>query len=182
MYSDPAVIWRELPSLTKTVAGVDPVGTRDQSRQSLDPTQEVLSEFSFGEYGESSLVLDTDHVVSPDNPDMRMDAVTYQGAVNASSMPVGNVFLHYPAASTNSTLTYVVAGEPFQLDFGADDSDHCILQHQHWSLCGFGNTLEDAVQDLLAMAQAVAPDYLQLDPSQLTDNARNLRAFLKRVL
>ena len=97
-------------------------------------------------------------------------------------MPVGNVFLHYPAASTNSTLTYVVAGEPFQLDFGADDSDHCILQHQHWSLCGFGNTLEDAVQDLLAMAQAVAPDYLQLDPSQLTDNARNLRAFLKRVL
>lgn len=91
MYSDPAVIWRELPSLTKTVAGVDPVGTRDQSRQSLDPTQEVLSEFSFGEYGESSLVLDTDHVVSPDNPDMRMDAVTYQGAVNASSMPVGNV-------------------------------------------------------------------------------------------
>lgn len=181
MYSNPAVIWRELPSLTKTVADVDPVGMWDQSQQMPGPTREAWSVFPFGEYHEAPLALDTDRFASPDDPDMRMDTVTYQEAVNASSIPVGDVFLHYPAASTTSSLTYVVAGEPFQLDLGADDSDHCILQHRHWSLCGFGNTLEDAVQDLLATAQAVAPDYLQLDPSELTDNARSLRAFLQRV-
>lgn len=61
------------------------------------------------------------------------------------------MLFHYPAASTDNSLTCVVAGESFHLDFGSDDADHYILQHRRWSLCGFGNTLEDAMQNLLAM-------------------------------
>ena len=181
MHSEPVVIWPELPSLTKTMDAVEPTNMWDQPRRSPEPTLQTWSVSTSEEYYEAPLVLNTDRFASSDNPGMRMDAVSYQDLVNPSNTPVGIVFLHYPAAATDSTLTRVVAGEPFQLDFGSDGSDHYILQHRCWSLCGFGNTLEDAVQDLLAMAQAIAPDYLQLDPSELTDNARDLRAFLLRV-
>lgn len=111
----------------------------------------------------------------------QMEAVSYPGPVKPSSISDG-IWFQYFAASSGSPPTCVVAGEPFQLDVGQDDSDGYVLHHRHWSLCGFGDTLEDAVQDLWAMARTVAPDYLQLDSSELTDNAQGLRTFLQRVL
>ncbi len=182
MHSDPVVIWSELPSLTQTVDAVESASMWDQPRRIQEPPLQAGSVSSSGGYYESPLVLDTDRFASPGNPDMRMDAVLCRRPVNPSNTPDEMVFLHYPAASADITLTCVVAGEPFQLDFGSDESDHYILQHRRWSLCGFGNSLEEAVQDLLTMAQAIAPDYLQLDLSELTDNARDLSAFLQRVL
>lgn len=181
MHADPVVVWTELPSLTATVEAVDPAGMWGQPRMDLEPILDAWFVSPVGEHHEALLILDTDRFVSPDDHAKWMDAVSYPGPVKPSSISNG-IWLQYSAVSSGSSPTCVVAGEPFQLDVGQDDADGYVLHHRHWSLCGFGDTLEDAVQDLWAMAQAVAPDYLQLDPSELTDNAQGLRAFLQRVL
>lgn len=181
MHTDPVVVWTELPSLTATVDALDPADMWRQPQKDLEPILDAWFVSPAGEHHEALLILDTDRFASLDDHAKWMDAVSYLGPVKPSSISDG-VWLQYAAALSGSSPICIVAGEPFQLDVGQDDSEGYILHHRHWSLCGFGDTLEDAVQDLRAMAQAVAPDYLQLDPSELTDNAQGLRTFLQRVL
>lgn len=181
MHTDPVVVWTELPSLTATVDAVEPASIWGQPRKDPEPILGAWPVSPSGEHHEAPLVLDTDRFASPDAHAKWMEAVSYPGPVKPSSISDG-IWFQYFTVSSGSPPTCVVAGEPFQLDVGQDDSGGYVLHHRHWSLCGFGDTLEDAVQDLWAMARTVAPDYLQLDASELTDNAQGLRAFLQRVL
>lgn len=177
---DAAVIWPESPLITGTMDDLDPASMWDRLPQIPETQPEPWHVPSHGEHFAPPLVLDTVRCASPGHLDQWVVAVSYSEVAKTNGIPGGSLLL-YPVTVSGDRITCMVAGEPFQLDFRQDDSDRYILQHHRWSLCGFGHTFAEAVQDLWDMAHAVASDYLDLDPSALTESALDLRQFLQRV-
>ena len=92
------------------------------------------------------------------------------------------VMLDWNQGYPPGTMTCWLAGEPFLLETGLPAPDSCQLTHRHWSLCGFGPDPTAALDDLRVRAAAVAPVYIDRPEAELTETARTLRDFLRRVV
>lgn len=87
-----------------------------------------------------------------------------------------------PSPHPPGTMTCWLTGEPFLLETGLPAPDSCQLNHRHWSLCGFGPDPTAALDDPRVRAAAVAPVYIDRPEAELTETARTLRDFLRRVV
>lgn len=75
----------------------------------------------------------------------------------------------------------LIEGEKFEITIDQNGYDKFVLWHKHWSLCGFGNTLQEATDNLHENAAILADAYLDVNPSKLTRHAKNFTNFLRRL-
>lgn len=69
--------------------------------------------------------------------------------------------------------------EEFRIEW--DDEEVRII-HDHWSLCGFGETLFEAQLDLVDEARELGSVMTDMDVRALSEQARRLRTFALRFL
>ena len=71
-----------------------------------------------------------------------------------------------------------IKDEEFYIEF---KKDLIIISHPVWSLIGHGKTLYDALKDLTKLSYEVFKSLADDKPSELTEEANNLRNFLFKV-
>ena len=185
MHPETAVVWSDAPLLTGNEDAPDHVSIWDQSPRDPKPQSDGWSFLTPHTVFKSAQFPEPANSYASRNPVDWMAVPLYPGPVPQSGIP-GRVSFSYCASSSMATsglsLTYHIEDEPFQLDIGQHDHDRFVLHHRHWSLCGFGDTMWEAEQDLWDRAQAIAPAYLNRSLEQQTAQAQAFRSFLERAL
>lgn len=73
----------------------------------------------------------------------------------------------------------VIADEPFVVEVV---DGRILITHQYWSIEGVGDTLAEAIVNLIAHARIIAPHYTRLNDRDCTPSARRLGLFVERLL
>lgn len=89
-----------------------------------------------------------------------------------------------PARSISMTITFSgptldINGEQFRV---RREDEKVVISHDRWSLVGIGDTLLEAKQALYEEARALSEVYLSRPPSEMTDDALDMRDFIAQVL
>ena len=75
--------------------------------------------------------------------------------------------------------TWVIEGERFEMTVGEEDCYKFVIWHKQWSLCGFGDTMQDAVDNFFENAALDADYFLSKNSAKLTTQAEEFDNFLR---
>ena len=73
----------------------------------------------------------------------------------------------------------VIADEPFKVEVV---DGRILITHEHWSIEGVGESLADALVNLIEHARIIAPHYTRFENLDCTPSARRLGQFVERLL
>lgn len=74
---------------------------------------------------------------------------------------------------------YKIHGEEFNI---YADGENLIITHPRWSISGFGKTLIDAERNLFKEAKEVLEHYNKYSISELSNDAKLMKDFLKQII
>ena len=63
-----------------------------------------------------------------------------------------------------------------------EDGELCWISHPKWSLAGFGDNLQEALNDFKKSATIISPSFLFEDESKFSAEAIKLKKFLSNFL